>query len=92
MLTIGLLVMATTLGGFWISVFVIDSDIPIVAGLLGTGGGAMLGSFIAAIATDEPLIGQKTDMAEKRRLYEQSQRRRAAADRPTDDRDSSKAL
>jgi hypothetical protein len=90
MLAVGLLVMLTTLAGFWLSVFVFESDNPVVAGLLGTGGGAMLGSFIAAIATDEPLIGGKTDMAEKRRLYERSQAARSS--KPEDDRDASKAL
>lgn len=47
-----------TIIGFVLSVFVFESDRPLVAGLLGTGGGTMIGAYIAAIATNEPLIGR----------------------------------
>jgi hypothetical protein len=47
-----------TLIGFVLSVFVFESDRPLVAGLLGTGGGTMIGAYIAAIATNEPLLGR----------------------------------
>lgn len=57
-----------TLSGFVLSVLIFETDNPLTAGLLGTGGGAMIGSFIAAIATDEPLLGGRTDMAAKRGL------------------------
>ncbi len=86
MLLTMMFVFGCTLTGFVVSVFVVESDMPIVSGLLGTGAGAMLGSFVAAIATDEPLIGGRTDMAAKR------PRVRPAADRPAEDRDASKAL
>jgi len=79
-------VFACTLTGFVVSVFIVESDMPVVSGLLGTGGGAMVGSFIAALATDEPLIGGKTDMAAKR------PRPRRTAESNTEDRDASKAL
>ncbi len=79
-------VLGCTLAGFILSVFIFPSASPIIAGLLGTGGGAMIGSFIAAIATDEPLIGGRTDMAAKRGLGT----RRPGG--PDDGRDPSKAL
>ena len=47
-----------TVIGFVLSVFVVDSDSPLIAGLLGTGGGTMIGAYIAAIATNEPLLGR----------------------------------
>ena len=47
-----------TLIGFVLSVFVFESDRPLIAGLLGTGGGTMIGAYIAAIATNEPLLGR----------------------------------
>lgn len=47
-----------TIAGFVLSVFVFESDRPLIAGLLGTGGGTMIGAYIAAIATNEPLIGR----------------------------------
>ena len=47
-----------TLIGFVLSVFVFESDRPLIAGLLGTGGGTMIGAYIAAVATNEPLIGR----------------------------------
>lgn len=46
-----------TITGFVLTVFVFESDMPLVAGLLGTGGGTMIGAYIAAIATNEPLLG-----------------------------------
>lgn len=49
-----------TVTGFVLSVFVFKSDSPIIAGLLGTGGGTMIGAYIAAIATNEPLIGRSS--------------------------------
>lgn len=82
-----LVIVSATLAGFVLSVFIFEPDNPITAGLLGTGGGAMIGSFIAAIATDEPLLGGRTDMAAKRGLGP-----RPAARKPEDGRDPSKAL
>lgn len=87
MLMTMLFVFGCTLTGFVVSVFVVDSDMPVVSGLLGTGGGAMVGSFIAAVASDEPLIGGRTDMAAKR-----PRPRAASGDRTSEDRDASKAL
>lgn len=81
-----LFVFGCTLTGFVVSVFVVESDMPVVSGLLGTGGGAMIGSFIAALATDEPLIGGKTDMALKRPRPPRN------TESSTEDRDASKAL
>jgi hypothetical protein len=80
-------VVGSTLAGFVLSVFVFESDSPITAGLLGTGGGAMIGSFIAAIATDEPLLGGRTDMAAKT-----GPRPTAPDDRTRDGHDPTKAL
>ncbi len=77
-----------TLSGFVLSVFIFESDSPLTAGLLGTGGGAMIGSFIAAIATNEPLLGGRTDMAAKRGLGHG----RPANRTPEEGRDASKAL
>ena len=92
LLAVVVLIMSTTLAGFYLSVFVVETDIPIVAGLLGTGGGAMLGSFIAAIATDEPLIGGKTDMAAKRGGIGSVPRAPGPTDKSEAERDASKAL
>ena len=86
-LATALVIMSTTLAGFVLSVFIFETDSPITAGLLGTGGGAMLGSFIAAIATNEPLLGGRTDMAAKRGLGHSTPTRT-----PEDGRDPSKAL
>ena len=83
-----LFVFGCTLTGFVVSVFVVESDMPVVSGLLGTGGGAMIGSFIAALATDEPLIGGKTDMAAKR----PRPRPPRSAEAGSEDHDPSKAL
>jgi hypothetical protein len=91
LLAVVVLIMSTTLTGFYLSVFVVETDIPIVAGLLGTGGGAMLGSFIAAIATDEPLVGGKTDMAAKRGIGSVP-RAAGPPDTPKSEGDASKAL
>ncbi|MFN8640017.1 MAG: hypothetical protein U0360_11380 [Dehalococcoidia bacterium] len=79
-------VVGCTLAGFILTVFIFHSANPITAGLLGTGGGAMIGSFIAAIATNEPLLGGRTDMEAKRGP---SSRRPPP---PEDGRDPSKAL
>ena len=49
-----------TVTGFVLSVFVVKSDSPLIAGLLGAGGGTMIGAYIAAIATNEPLIGRSS--------------------------------
>lgn len=77
-----------TLSGFVLSVLIFETDNPLTAGLLGTGGGAMIGSFIAAIATDEPLLGGRTDMAAKRGLGLGA----SAAGKSEEGRDPSKAL
>ncbi len=58
MLSTVLVTFGGTIIGFVLSVFVFESDQPLLAGLLGTGGGTMIGAYIAAIATNEPLIGR----------------------------------
>ncbi|MSP22803.1 MAG: hypothetical protein EXR66_07315 [Dehalococcoidia bacterium] len=57
MLPTVLVTLGGTVTGFVLSVFVFDTDMPVVASLLGTGGGTMIGAYIAAIATNEPLLG-----------------------------------
>lgn len=60
MLATVLVTVGGTITGFVLSVFVFESESPIIAGLLGTGGGTMIGAYIAAIATNEPLIGRSS--------------------------------
>jgi hypothetical protein len=51
------LVGGCALVGFVVAVFVIDYEPRLLMGVYGAGAGLMVGAFIAAIASNEPLVG-----------------------------------
>ena len=53
-----LLVGGGFLGGLLIGIFVVDAEPAIVGWLFSAGAGTTLGAFIAALSSDEPLIGR----------------------------------
>jgi hypothetical protein len=52
------LVFGCALIGLGVTVFVADVQPAFLAWLLGAGAGTMVGAFIAAVATNEPLVGR----------------------------------
>ena len=55
-----LLVGGGLLGGILVGVFVVEMRPAVLGWLFGAGAGLMLGAFIAAIASNEPLVGRST--------------------------------
>jgi len=52
------LVLGSGLAGLVVGVFVIDVEPAVIGWFFATGGGLMVGAFVAAIASNEPLVGR----------------------------------
>ena len=53
-----LLVGGGLVGGLLVGVFVLDAEPAVLGWLFGAGAGLMLGAFVAALTSDEPLVGR----------------------------------
>ena len=45
-------------GGLLLGIFVFDAEPAVLGWIFGAGGGLMLGAFIAALTSNEPLVGR----------------------------------
>jgi cyanate permease len=52
------LVFGSALTGLLIGVFVVDVEPAVIGWVFGMGSGLMLGAFVAAVASNEPLVGR----------------------------------